>query len=152
MPGCKRIEAPKEYREARSVSDSMGERADCAVMAVAFACDVSYEKAHEALRLAGRKSREGTYPHTTRKAVESLGYRLVAWKTDEMQEMLDSYPFPCKTITTHHPRRCHKQWKDQGTLLFSCRSHVLCVKDGVVLDWSINRSLHVHTVYSVEKA
>jgi hypothetical protein len=157
MPRIKRVAASETYGELSKDSRSFDEKKDCAVIAVAVACEVSYAEARAALAAAGRKDKSGTQFLITREAIESLGFRLRQWTFTEVTEFLRSYPGNqylegYKTITTHHPRRFPKIWKGTGTLLFRVSGHICCCKDGVVHDWAVNASLRVHTILSVEKA
>ena len=61
------------YETLRADADAMGERQDCAVIAIALACDVSYGDAHEALRIYGRESGRGSSLDQMLSALELLG-------------------------------------------------------------------------------
>src|SRR3546814_5698392 len=61
MPRLKPAPLAYKYKILHAYSKGFEERADCAVVAVAAAAGVSYHAAHEALRLAGRKAKRGTF-------------------------------------------------------------------------------------------
>lgn len=151
MPAPKKQSRSETYQSINAVSKSFGERGDCAVITVATACVVSYERAHEALRLAGRKDRAGTFLCQTERAIESLGFKLRRWTSAEYVAKVHSYGKKISCITTHHPDRFPKHWAT-GTFLFSCSGHILCVKDGVNHDWTRGRAKRVIWVHEVTKA
>lgn len=128
------------------------EARDCAVIAVAAAAGVSYATAHEALRLAGRKAKAGTPMWITETALKALGFKLTVWSFQRRRDKAASYGpgFVGAHITTHQPKRFHKHWVNEGTLLFRTAGHILCVKDGVNHDWSHRNSLRVWEIYQVE--
>src|SRR3546814_19476868 len=107
MPRLKPAPLAYKYKILHAYSKGFEERADCAVVAVAAAAGVSYHAAHEALRLAGRKAKRGTFFHTTEKAKEALGFRCVAWGMKHRQEKLDSYPDHAANIPPPPPPRLH---------------------------------------------
>ena len=48
-----------EYKKLREIGDENGETNDCAVIAIAATCNVSYAESHKAFEKAGRKNRQG---------------------------------------------------------------------------------------------
>lgn len=149
--------APHFFNLMHAESRSMGETNDCAVKAVAIACDVSYAEAHEAMKALGRKNRNGTnFYNITTKAIEGFGFTLKSWGLVERDEVIKSYPgvhSGLKNITTHHPRRFPQVWsKFHGNLLFHTKGHILAVRDGIVCDWTVNHAKRVVGVYEVHKA
>lgn len=155
MPRIKRVELPTDYRSLHFESNKLGEANDCAVVAVALACDVSYAAAHARLVELGRKLRKGTRRTLTENAIRSFGFTVRYWSFRERVAMVDSYPEPhrrvLKSITSHHPRRFPAAWANVGTVLLFSARHVLCFKKGTVLDWSINKALRINEVWEIRK-
>lgn len=142
-----------EFTELRREGHELGDRNDCAVIAVAAATGVPYKAAHEALRLAGRKAKRGTPMLATEEALAALGFNLKAWTIpQQLKKVLEYGPgFRNSSITTHHPHRFHQHRKGEGTLLFRTKAHILCIKDGVNHDWSHRNSLRVISIYQVTR-
>src|SRR3546814_13098913 len=103
MPRLKPAPLAYKYKILHAYSKGFEERADCAVVAVAAAAGVSYHAAHDALRLAGRKAKRGTFFHTTEKAMEALGFRCVAWGVQRRPANINPYPDRPPQPRTHHP-------------------------------------------------
>jgi hypothetical protein len=155
-------EPSKAYQEIRAVGDTMNERQDCTVIALALLCSTSYKRAHKALATAGRRSRCGCKTPVIKAAIEALGYTVREWSKAEHEEMMDSYGLPAskrvRTITTHHPRQTSQgegvaeAW--EGThpnMLFITAKHCAAYKDNVVQDWALNRALYVKEIWEVNK-
>lgn len=142
----KRREMEAEYR---NLSQSR-ERRDCAVVAHAAAVGCSYAEAHARLKAAGRKDNQGTYQYTSHAAVKMAGKELVQIP---QRQFIDRYPGVHKglrNVTTHHMDRFPEVWADGRTYLVHVRGHILCVKNGKVLDWSRNKALRVVDIYEVK--
>lgn len=153
----------KLFYKNRLCGDDMNERMDCSVIAIAIACNVSYQKAHAALKAAGRRNRCGTKIPVSKAAIEALGFTVRQWTKKEHREMLKSYGLPkskqVQTITTHHPRQTSQTegvaeaWQHtHKNMIFITRKHMLAYKDHEVCDWSINKALYVTTVWEINKA
>jgi hypothetical protein len=140
-----------------SESRLFGETNDCAVKAVALACEVDYATAHAMLKKNGRKDRKGTYRHTTRRSVEELGCTIRVWSHREHKDVIASYPKAhqiLKNITTHHPRRFAKRWAQADlnkTYLFFCSRHVAVVKAGQLHDWTVNSAKPVLEIWEITR-
>jgi hypothetical protein len=149
MPRIARVAKSAEYIAARTDSAVVGERKDCAVVAVSVAAGVAYEVALAALTAAGRRPGQGTYFHHTVAALTALGFRVESVRT---RDILDRYPSPhhnLQSLTTHHPDRFPKAWKDGQTYLMRTAGHILCIKDGVNHDWTrgtARRAVDLHRV------
>jgi len=149
MPAIEKTSMPSQYLEVRKGSFGKNENNDCAVVAVAIVCGVSYDVAHAELKRCGRKDRQGTYNSITQQAVKNLGKEL---KFIPSHEFIRTYPgvhSKLRHVTTHHPRRFPKSFDKSKTYLWSVRGHILAVKDGTVIDWSINKAKHVYSIYEV---
>lgn len=129
---------------------------DCAVVAVAVVTGVDYDTAFKALEAAGRVENKPTPRELTKKAIEALGFKINELSYLQRQEVIANYPGVhkgLKNLTSHHPVRFGKVWKDMGLtncLLFSM-GHVAALKDGEVQDWSKGRALRVIGVWVIEK-
>ena len=116
--------------QLKKVSKSYNEKNDCAVKAVAVVANASYQEAHEALRLAGRKPRRGTPLPVIFAALRSLGV-YHEFKTVADHRGKDMGRCPISRVRSRLPRK--------GRFLVLTRSHILAVVDGVVLDWTEGR-------------
>ena len=119
---------PTKYSSA---SNDMKETNDCAVIAVAVACKVSYKEAHAACRRAGRRPRKGMFLHEIKRAVNILGFDFEAvykWKGKTT-----------KTITV--PR------KDNYLAVTS--NHAIGIHFGLVKDYSDRKNLRITNLYRI---
>ena len=89
---------------------------DCAIVAVALACRVSYRTAKIALERYGKEPNDGAYPYQIRRAIEHLGHQCIV-KTD-------AYKPYYKTVRTLHRRLMSGTW-----IVLTC-DHCLCIRDG----------------------
>lgn len=139
-----------KYRAIRMGSSELGETNDCAVVAIAIACNVTYAEAHAELERLGRRRRRGTFMHHTEQAVAKFGKKL---ERVEPRSFLDTYPGVHKGthhVTTHHPRRFPQCFDKNKTYLFRTSRHILAVTGGVVHDWTINTAKRVIQIYEVK--
>lgn len=148
-------EVPSEFRAIRDDSHFFGENRDCAVKCVALACGRSYEQAHERLKQYGRRDRKGTPIEIIKAAIRSFGFHIKEWSATDRINMIWSYPGVHKglsTITSHHPRRFAKAWANvHSNIVMGNNRHIWALKDRVVHDWSINKSLQVSYVWEIIK-
>lgn len=128
------VDVPKaaRYDAIRSSEAAKGERNDCTVIAAALATGESYEDAHAALELFGRKPGHGTSIHSTLRALDLLGYR---------HNRVQFEPASVQTIA--------RQLDPKARYVVFTSNHALAVVDGVVEDWSARRKHHVQSVYEV---
>lgn len=158
MPAAKRTELPAAYTQIMEdeARKALNEKRDCTVVALTVVTGLPYHTCHAALKEAGRKDRRGAYASDYITALKALGFAVRRWTSAEMVAMSrsywDVYGKNVAGLTSHHPRRFPKCWEGKGPLLFRSRGHLAGVDaNGVVHDWSINRSLRLIDVYSVEK-
>lgn len=157
MARIKHTARPATFQSLHTVALSVNEgHKDCAVKAVALACNVSYEVAHSHLKQCGRQDNKGTPTEIIWAACRALGYNVQRWSFAQNQTMIRSYPgvhSRLQSITTHHPRRFRAAWAqhDHKTLMFLTPRHIACFKGGVVHDWSVNNALRVDGVFEVTK-
>lgn len=135
---CALMEGKQAYKEAQ----------DCTVIALSVVTGISYEEAHAVMASFGRKP--GKAARGVDNAVRSQGFDL---KRVDIKSIIAKYPLPhrkvLKNFTTHHPRRFPGCIDKSKVYLAHTRGHVLGIKDGVVHDWSINKSLRVYALYEV---
>lgn len=141
---------PVAFTEMHKISKALGERNDCAVKAVAFAASVPYQEAHRVLQELGRKNRGRTYNHLIYDALRILGKQ---WRRVPPSSIIKQYPGRHKNkvyLTTHHPARFRQVWKNGRTYLAFIRGHVLCIRDGEVLDWTVGRSFRIVDLVEIQ--
>lgn len=125
---------PVEILEIRT---ALGEASDCTVVALSLAANVTYFKARSVLMKNGRKNRHGATIETQNKSYADLGINLVEW------------PVKARTIKTL-PKELPN---DYTFLVYTTRfRHVLCIKNGNVLDWTEGRRHRVELVLLVERS
>lgn len=118
-------------------SANMNEHNDCGVRAAALVCNVPYETAHVALRVAGRQPRQGSFVPQITKAVKSLGCTV---HKSQNPKQPNGSRYTAKTLPKAYPR---------GRFLVYTRDHVFAMIDGTVLDWAKGRRLHVVSIQEV---
>lgn len=111
------------------------DRGFCAVVAVAVSCGVGYGKAYHTLRRLGRVHGQGTYRHQTLGALEELGRKVT----------------PIKGLAGKQVRTLPRVL-GKGMFLVFVNRHVLCVRDGDVVDWTAGRAHRVREVWQIEEA
>lgn len=109
---------------ARVGAEYYNDRANCAVIALAIFADVSYGKAHAALKRAGRKNRCRTEPS----AIEAAAVELVG--AIELREVS-----PC-TFTTY-------AGEQEGSSIAFASTHCAAVENGIVHDDVASRKKRV---------
>ncbi len=137
------------FKRLSGESDSFGETNDCSVIAISLLCDVSYDVAHRALAASGRKEKRGARMPIIRRAILALGMNI---QNVDSKSAIGKYPgchVSLKSVTTHHPARFNKAWKDGCAYMFVTAHHCLAVVDGVVQDWSANRALRVTEILQI---
>ena len=135
MIDYKTLNGANLFKALDKASSAMGETNDCAVKALAAATENQYPDAHKALKVFGRRNRKGTYfSHMTKPAVKSLGYQLTEVKGH-------------KGVTIN---RIPSHLDSSKTYLIQTARHILCVKNGQVVDWTAGRRHRVKSVHIVE--
>ena len=149
MPKIKQTEMSENYKELNRTSAAYRETNDCGVLSIAIACNVSYKDAHEALAKAGRKNRQGVYVNQITAAIRSLGFKT---RNCDPREFISQYPANhknLKSVTSHHPARFNKVWKNGKSYVMCSRSHALAIADGRTHDWSEGRSLRARFIFEI---
>ena len=70
------------------------------------------------------------------------------------EEFISQYPSAhqiLKTVTTHHPKRFNKVWKDGKRYLMLTTNHALAIVDGVTHDWSASKPLRAVGLFEIIK-
>jgi hypothetical protein len=115
----------QQYKDLDTQRERYRETNDCTVKAQAAAFNISYGKAHRQMAKAGRRNRQGANILVMSKAV--------ALQTgEEMKEVLKVFLKPPKRVTIG--RFCKENPK--GTFIITSASHAMCVRDGVLIDWT----------------
>lgn len=128
---------------ARSLKN---ERNDCAVRALAIACDVSYDEAHSACAAAGRKWRSGIRLDQIIAAGRKLGFEIRLFNDKEASDFADalnSNRVPVGSITLRHPAKYPGVWKDGRSYILSTARHVAPCVNGAVIDEFANTKRRV---------
>jgi hypothetical protein len=146
----------REYGEAYKAVRQEGKliekgTRDCSVVAASVITGLPYATVHAAFKAAGRKTGVGTPRSVSQRALAALGFEVREWTSQEKRNMLFSYPRKGhRAITTYHPQLYPDQWRGWSGI-FVTRRHMLAVKDGVVQDWSVNRSLPLVDIWEVRR-
>lgn len=128
-------------------SYAAGDSRDCTVKALAIACGVPYALAHDVMQAAGRRFGHGA--DLTIAEFERLGKTLVPVNP---RDIIATYPKPhqvLKSVTSYHPHRFRRSWKNGKTYVAFTRGHVLAIVDGVTHDWSHASALRVSRLFEV---
>lgn len=143
-----------KYREVQVSKGITNDTNDCTVKALAILGGVEYSVAHEMLRKRGRKNGHGTYLTHVSRSLEELGFTVRSVTFLEQRAKIAQYPGAHKNlnnITSHHPRRFNKVWRDGKSYLMSSGKHCWAVIDGTTHDWSVNSSLRAHVIYEISR-
>jgi hypothetical protein len=123
------------YSTISEESARFGERNDCGVLAVALATDTSYETAHACLAHLGRADRKGTPWNAIWNGLTELGFKAI-----NITRSRKKWGSVSKVAGKLRPTR---------TYLVHTSKHILCVKGGVVHDWSAERKMRIKTVWQI---
>lgn len=127
-----------DYSSETSLDGAKRDDNDCAVYAVHVATGVEYREVLLAFTRAGRKRGKGTPFHITSKVLETLG-----WKLADVTERYSHV----KTV-----RRTGNKLPESHTYLVRVYRHILCIRDGDVMDWTKERLHQVKRIYALYKA
>lgn len=126
------------FKELEAKRAEFKEHNDCSVKSVAVSCGVSYEKAHAALKEAGRKNRGTAYfTDHCKPAIESLGFEVI------------EETFPGKTVVTLE--RDLKRYARGRKFFVTVRKHFLAFNGEQFVDWAQGRRHRVKKVYRVKR-
>jgi len=132
---------------------SLNETSDCAIKAIAITTGTPYKEVHARAAALGRKNGEGTHWHIITRIIHDLGHEL---KTTKPADFINQYPGVhknLKSVTTHHPARFNKVWRDGKMYIFNCRGghHVAAVVNGELHDWTVGTASRCIGIYEVVK-
>lgn len=130
------------FQDVAQVSDKYGEGNDCTVKAVAIACQIPYEEAHEYLASLGRRKGRGWYH-----ASHVRGRRLISGYIDNLKRLGFKHvpvEFQSRTVS-----QIERELKD-GHYIVQVNGHALALVNGKVEDWSAGRKHHVKQVWRIE--
>jgi len=152
MTKLKKINTTETFDGLLDSGRSMKENNDCAVRAVAAACDKPYAEVREYMNSNGRKHGKDTAIALTYRAVKFFGYKTVKV---EIQDIINKFPRPhcdvLKNFTSHHPRRFPGCLDENKVYLIWFSGHIAAFKGGELHDWAINRSLRAQFIDEVVK-
>lgn len=149
MPKIAPVARSSEYTKLATEAIAVGERNDCTVKAVALVAGVSYDIAHAAMTLAGRREKQGAKRYATINALVALGKKV---ERRYPPNFINRYPgahSQLRSITTHHPDRFKQVWADGRTYLFFTSGHVAAIINGTNHDWTRGRAMRVAELYEV---
>lgn len=118
---------------------AMNEANDCSVLALSMSCRTTYEAAHTALKIAGRRDRRGVYPEHIKHATKTLGFTL---GPVIRPKQANGSKYTPRTIAEQFPA---------GRYLAYSRGHVFALVDGEVRDWHKGRKYHIIKVQEVKE-
>lgn len=123
------------FQKVVNESFKANESNDCAVKAIAIACNVPYKVAHRLLeKHTGRKHRRGTLTHMINPAIRHLGF-----------EVTQLHDVTAKTISTI----ARDSAVQDGFFVVYVRGHIAAIVNGQIEDWTEGRRHRVIAVYKV---
>jgi len=126
-----------QYQKMLQASDVMQEIKDCAVIALAIVCGLTYVKAHKLLEQTGRKPLSITHRGNINNVLTFLNIRT--------RDVTKQY----RTLGAKTIRTLGRVIADRkGIYLAYTYDHIMAVKDGIIHDW-LDGSLH--RIIRVEK-
>ena len=161
-----------DRRHCLEAALQLREKHDCAVQALAVAGQIEYAEMHAYLAAQGRKHGKGTSRALYMQAFRDLGFKTrelegpVLETTHTVVEGHWRYALKgVRWVSDHWRRRSRvvEPGKDyqartvrtlarelsKGTFIVRTREHVLCLRDGVVHDWTSGRRHQIKAVYEV---
>ena len=122
------------FQKVDNESFKANERNDCAVKAIAIACNVPYKVAHRCLeKYAGRKHRRGTMTRFINGSIKKLGFDVTP------------HDVTAKTITTI----ARDTAVQDGFYVVYVRGHMAAIVNGQIEDWTEGKRHRVKSVYKV---
>lgn len=151
MPRIKRKQYTKEFSELASTSAEHREHNDCAVKAVAILTKKPYGEVLAAFDAVGRKRGRGVLNRLIHAVAEQLGLTLARVSVDDFISQYTGSHSVLKNITTHHPDRFPKVWKNGKSYLALTKGHCLAIVNGTTHDWTHDRAIRINYIYEVTK-
>lgn len=122
------------YQFLRECGDEMGEKRDCAVIALSVVTDRPYSEIHYELKKLGRRARCGT-------------------PVPMIFALLRNYNLKGEDITGFYEgssvRSIGPRLPSEGKFLVFSHKHVSAVRDGVIEDWAVDRKKYTETIHRI---
>lgn len=157
MPKLKNIPEGRSpvFESLHENSKTFNETNDCSVKAACVAFDISYEDAHEVMRMFGRKNRGGMLRTFDAMAfIAKCHDKTLTWVSPI--HFITKYPLPhckvLKSVTSLHPYRFPEVWQDGQTYIMLVRGHVFTIRNGINHDWSCKNALRAISIYRIDNA
>ena len=129
----------KLYQKLKKESDKLNEHNDCAVKAIAIACNIKYKDAWNLAKKFGRRYRGRTNSlQTTYPAIRSKGFTCSILENHKMNK--------AKTV-----RSLKQLIPSRGVFLVFVRGHVFGVRGGEIHDWSEGRCHRIKLIMRISK-
>ena len=157
-------------KDVDSASFKMGEGNDCTVKAVALATGVTYEEAHAACKIEGRRDGYGISYFPILRAIERCGGKIISqanryeFRTGGVNSKVD-YQKVRKDESIMTVKRLAKKLgarqltfnrlpevirRDRNYIVMN-EGHAAAVVDGKIIDWSANRKMYVTELIEIAK-
>lgn len=115
------------------------ENNDCAVIAIAVACKITYKKAHSICKKLGRKNGRGLRTFTILQAIKKAGYEIE----------FNTFGLKQPNGSKYTPKTIERAVKLNGMYLAFTGDHVFAIKEKEVICWCKNRSLHINRLVKI---
>ena len=151
MPSLKKTKHSEEFNVSRKELREEGDKNFCSPIAISALTGIPVKEVNQYMLDKGyRKVGRGVYRRHTIAVMREFGFDLEIIPRSDFIEQYPKAHRVLKNITTHHPRRFNKVWKNGKKYLLFSEGHVSAVVDGELLDWAVNNSLRVNTIYEVK--
>lgn len=136
---CILVAMTELYQKLKEESYKLNEHNDCAVKAIAIACNIKYKDAWNLAKKFGRRYRGRTNTlRTTYPAIRSKGFTCTEVENHKMNK--------AKTV------KGLKQFiPSRGVFLVFIRGHVFTVRGGEIHDWTEDRCHRIKLIMRVSK-
>jgi len=139
----------RRYKTLTKEGKELGAKGFCGPLAYAVITGCGMEKAFKDLRGSFKPKGGGMRTGPLKAAIEARGFKLERLTVAHFNPL---YPtkYVYKKITSHHPRRWPNHWP-KGTFLCVSSNHFFTIVDGEVIDFTINRSYPINSIFKVTK-
>ena len=137
------------YHEIAKYFLEQGDKNFCVPLAFCVLTGLPPSDVEQAFFDEGRKHRKGVNMFTLRKVAARFGYEFVEVNH---REIIDRYPGVHKglqKVTSHHPRRFPSAFKGESLWCWGT-DHSFAIKDGELVDWSVNRAIRAYYIYRIQ--
>lgn len=132
-----------EYKRLHEISDIMGDKDSCGVVALASATGLTYKKAYDIFEQEGRKKGTGVWDHQIVNATKRSGY----WPRQFYAKYLMKEYKYANTMTFNNAVKVLSKKK---TYMLIGSSHVATLRNGKIVDWTQGRKLKVGWVIELQ--